>query len=270
MKYVILLSACVNPDGMSLTKLVDPNERMKQYINAINFYLDKTVFPIVFTENSNTDLSNKYEKQIRDGRLEYLTFSGNTNKKRGKGYGESEIINYSINHSVLIDSSCCIIKITGRLIIENINAVVISRKTFCLKQAIQCEVNSNFKFADSRIIIAPLDFFEHLLQRRELIDDSKNIFFEHILIDTIRNETDFYYFPYIIEPIIVGMSGSTGENYFIKKKSFNMSLSYLYYQLYLMQKFREYSLDKMNCAFVVLFKFVYYLVKLYCRLFRVC
>ena len=38
-RIVILLTACVNPNGMSKTVLQDVELRRKQYVNALNFYL---------------------------------------------------------------------------------------------------------------------------------------------------------------------------------------------------------------------------------------
>ena len=34
---VILLTACISPDGMAYTALQDSNERKRQYIDAIKF-----------------------------------------------------------------------------------------------------------------------------------------------------------------------------------------------------------------------------------------
>lgn len=39
MEYILLLTACINPDGMPFTCLADVGVRKKQYIEALNFYL---------------------------------------------------------------------------------------------------------------------------------------------------------------------------------------------------------------------------------------
>ena len=49
---ILLLTGCINPAGMSYTTLINPEERKKQYVDAIHFYLSKTNYPIVFSENS--------------------------------------------------------------------------------------------------------------------------------------------------------------------------------------------------------------------------
>ncbi len=54
---LLLLTACVNPNGMKFTALQDPKIRMTQYVKAINFYLSKTDFPVLVVENSGYDLA---------------------------------------------------------------------------------------------------------------------------------------------------------------------------------------------------------------------
>ena len=60
MEYILLLTACINPDGMPFTCLADVGVRKKQYIEALNFYLKNTTRKIVFVENSGTDMMAIY------------------------------------------------------------------------------------------------------------------------------------------------------------------------------------------------------------------
>lgn len=61
MEYILLLTACINPDGMPFTCLADVGVRKKQYIEALNFYLKNTTRKIVFVENSGTDISSSFK-----------------------------------------------------------------------------------------------------------------------------------------------------------------------------------------------------------------
>lgn len=266
MKYVILLTACINPDGMAFTKLTDPEERKKQYIDAINYYVNNTTLPIVFVENSNTDISSLFDSTIRRGRLEMFTFKGNEDKMRGKGYGEAEIIDYALNHSKIIDETSILIKITGRLVICNVMMLAASREFFSLKKSVQCTVNSEFSFADSRILIAPVAFIKKLLRGRSLINDSEHVFFEHILLKTIKEEYFFYYFPFILEPQITGMSGSTGEKYHETSSSFRKWMSYINYQLLLIVFHPNCSLKRMTIFPRSFIYSMYFIVKIYCKI----
>ena len=123
---ILLLTGCINPNGMAYTTLSDQEERKNQYISAIRYYLSKTKYPIVFVENSDTDISYLFRSEITSGRMECMSFFGNQNKNLGKGYGECEIIQFALNNSRLINSDMDqrIAKITGRLIVKNISAII--------------------------------------------------------------------------------------------------------------------------------------------------
>ena len=88
-KYVIVLTACINPGKMIHTSLTDVDIRRRQYEDALEFYLLQTDYPIVFVENSGTDISGDFRKFVDCGRLEFVTFQGNEefDRKKGKGYG---------------------------------------------------------------------------------------------------------------------------------------------------------------------------------------
>ena len=99
---VLLLTACINPNGMLYTTIQDTELRKKHYIESLFFYLTKTQYKIVFVENSNTDISSLYQKEISEGRLECITFDGNNyDRSLGKGYGEALILDYACMHSKL-------------------------------------------------------------------------------------------------------------------------------------------------------------------------
>lgn len=208
MKTVILLTGCINPNGMPFTQLTDSSERQKQYIDAIHYYLSNTDCKIVFCENSNTDISPLFKNEQE--RLEILTFAGNQDKQRGKGYGEAEIIEYALQHATFIQDGCIIIKITGRLIIENICHILKSIKE--KRDFVTCLFHSDLTFADSRIFCGTTSFYQEFLKNKECINDSKDAFFEHILASSILTSTHRF-IPFSEEPLITGISGSTGERY---------------------------------------------------------
>lgn len=55
--HILLLTACINPGGMSFTAINNAELRKKQYIDALTFYLQSTSFSIVFVE--------KYEYRLK-------------------------------------------------------------------------------------------------------------------------------------------------------------------------------------------------------------
>lgn len=228
MKKVILLTGCINPNGMVYTALNNIEERKEQYVNAINFYLKETCLPIVFTENSGTDISTLFQDSIDSGRLECLSYLGNQNKEKGKGYGEAEIIEFTLNNSRFIDDNSIVIKITGRLIINNVSSILKHLNKHC--DFVSCQFHSDLKFADSRIICASKSFYKFFLHFKNRINDNEGVYFENVLCEAIIHSS-IRYVPFDIEPNISGMSGSTGEMYFIKENRFKDKCLYKCYAL---------------------------------------
>lgn len=231
---ILLLTGCINPNGMAYTTLSDQEERKSQYVSAIRYYLSMTKYPIVFAENSDTDISDLFKSEITSGRMECMSFFGNQNKERGKGYGECEIIQYALANSSLInsDKDQCIAKITGRLIVKNISAIIRWHKFLFSKQTVFFPINSDLSFPDSRLTIAPIVFFQEFLKAKDNINDFRNYYFEHALLDTIKREKKYPYSPFLLIPQIEGVSGSTGEIYKDKPMSISFALKYLKYAIY--------------------------------------
>ena len=229
---------------MSYTALSNIEERKAQYIEAIHYYLSNTNYSIVFVENSGTDMSDLFTHYIHSGRMEYLTFHGNQNKERGKGYGECEIIQYALDHSDIIRSDCHkqITKITGRLIVKNIKAIIRLHTALFPKRTVFCSINSDLSFPDSRLIIAPTDFFHLFLRVKERINDQKGYYFEHALCDTLKKEKAYCYSPFFINPLIKGMSGSTGVQYTEERQTLSFIYRYAKYAYSLRRKF--YALNR--------------------------
>lgn len=212
-RYVILLTACVNPGGMPFTLLTDTSERLRQYRDALNFYLRETTMPIVFCENTLCDISDDYKQYIETGRLEYITFDGNNfDKSRGKGYGEAIIMEEAFRKSAIIQPSDIIVKITGRLKVLNIN-LLIKDNSRLFANTIQT-LNPSNDFVDSRVFISPLSFLQDsFLPQKHLINDNDNSFFEHVLFKSFMQRKCFMFVPFLHIPEILGMSGSNGTEY---------------------------------------------------------
>ena len=211
--YVILLTACVNPGGMPFTVLNDTSERLRQYREALDFYLNETTLPIVFCENTLCDFSEDYKEYIASGRLEYITFDGNNfDKSRGKGYGEALIMEEAFRHSRLLDQCNFVVKITGRLIVRNISQLVKDNRRMFTDTIQTFYPNNNM--ADSRLVILPKLFcIVDFLARKDSINDTEGYYFEHLLYDTIISRKKYVYIPFLHVPLIDGVSGSTGNVY---------------------------------------------------------
>ena len=211
-RYVILLTACVNPGGMPFTILNDTFERLRQYREALDFYLCETTLPIVFCENTLCDFSEDYKEFIASGRLEYITFDGNNfDKSKGKGYGEALIMEEAFRNSSLLDQCNFVVKITGRLIVRNISQLVKDNRRMFTDTIQTFYPHDNM--IDSRLIIIPHLICNDFLSHKENINDNQGYFFEHLLYDTIMLRKKYVYIPFLHVPLIDGVSGSTGNVY---------------------------------------------------------
>lgn len=214
---VLLLTSCINPNGMKFTVLQDKEERKKQYIEAIKFYLANTKFKVVFCDNSGEDLS-ELRRIGGEERLEILSFLGNDfEKSLGKGYGEFNIIKYVFVNSRFIKDSSNTIKITGRLIVDDLDEVVKLKDVLFPRRDhfVFVTPNNQLNVCDSRCFFADNDFYnERFLQVGNEINDSEGYFFEHLLYDTIKDLPSNYIVSDFVLPLAIrGVSGTSGEMY---------------------------------------------------------
>jgi len=214
--WVILLSATVNPSGMSYTVLQDPLVRQQHYLNSLRKWIKNTNSPIVFIENSNCDL-NFFRERLPSksfDRIEMLTFEGNNFKPDlGKGYGEMKIIQYGMQNSHLLQNSEFVFKITGRYHIKNFRNCIKNIKD---DADLYINFTKGLSFADSRFFgCTTLFLSEYLFKYSEKLNDSKNYFFEHALAQASLNAiADGYHFsPYSNYPLIDGIYGTEGIKY---------------------------------------------------------
>lgn len=210
---IILLTGTITPNSFSNLSIKDPIIRRKQYHDAIMFYLKKTKFKIVFTENSGDHLKNF---PILPDRIEYLTFESTpVEPDRGIGYKEMEIIDYAFQNSNFIKEAKSVVKITGRLKVLNIK--MLSRKFLKLsedKSNLIYALSFGIKNMDSRCFFFTIDFWAFLKHEARNINLRYN--FELSLWDaTFRYQklAGKNYIPFNTPLRIKGVSGSFGFKY---------------------------------------------------------
>lgn len=209
---------------MCYTKLQDSEIRLQQYKTALNWYLENTTYPIIFVENSNTYIGQDYQQYINSGRIEFITFDGNSYPRYlGKGYGEALILKKAIAESILLKNCKLVIKITGRLILTNINQLVAeSNKQHTISSLTY--LNNKKSCASFIIIFPPFFLKDFFLKEMDKINDSNGVYFEHVLyiaiIKWIKSGYKFHFFYHSVD--IIGESGSNGRNY--PRKTFISSI----------------------------------------------
>lgn len=223
MKTVILLTACINPSGMSYTALQNVELRKKQYIDAILFYLQKTNYNIVFCNNSGEDISSEVSIKVSQklySRIEFISFNGNDyNNELGKGYGEFEIIKKGVLNSVYIKNAKYILKITGRYIAVDVESVIKKTNfvTMWKQKRLYVDISDEFQSADARCFYGSKDFFLKFVNIENLVNDENKFYFEHLFYQflcnnpLIKQESFYITNSYIyMGELISGMSGTLG------------------------------------------------------------
>lgn len=203
---------------MNQLVLRDVEERLKQYEESLHFLLCSQAFAkVVFCENSNFGterLSYLTEIAGENGvELELLSFRGNVERAcvHGKGYGEGEIMDYVFSHSELIRTETYFVKITGRLKVDNIKAIV-SRMD---KQRTYFNIPNHTRtdIYDTRIYGMPIrQFKDYFLDSYDKVMDEQGIFLEMVYTQILQEyNIQVHNFPRY--PRIVGVSGSGGVEY---------------------------------------------------------
>ncbi len=216
---LIIITGTVAP-GTDVTKLKikDSKQRLDQYRNALEkIILSRPDAAIVFCDNSNYDMgafSDIADLALKQSvRFESLSFQGDNEAvaKHGKGYGEGEIVKYVLENSKLATNEDYIIKITGRLIVDNIGDIVVKIK----RDRIYFNVPNVHRrdIYDTRMYAMPIDTFKkYFIDGYKKVDDNRGYFLENVYKDIVINEKiASVNFPKY--PRIVGVSGTAGISY---------------------------------------------------------
>lgn len=218
---VLLLTGAIDIGSFNVpsTTIVDVNERLSQYIASIDYAIEhyKSISEIVFCENTDYifDYSPLKEKALKNGKkLEVISFKGDYSsiQRLGKGYGDGEIIEYALNKSEIIRQCDVLYKLTGRLVVKNMDKIVAATQS----------VNS-FIYYPKSIYKIPNDHIETYFYKVD-----KNLYIKY-LIDAYRDidEAQFRYLEHLfykrlskidlqsfrLVPLISGFSGTSGMSY---------------------------------------------------------
>lgn len=247
----LIITGCISPVKQNYLVLTNVNERLKQYIKSIRYYIEETDFQkIIFCDNSNYNYDHKDDiyniARSKGKKFEWLSFSGNTQKivSFGKGYGEGEIIKYVLKNSTLIKSSSYFAKVTGRLIITNINSILknINLKSYDI--LMNADIYRKHGIDTRFYIINKYVYLHKYVNIFTKVNDNaipplalEDIFF----LETKLNKKWSNIFPF---PRFVGISGGNGRNYtnesknklkfldFLCKRNFLKKSSFIYYYIF--------------------------------------
>ncbi len=203
---------------MSQLVLRDEEERLRQYKESIQFFLESRAFSrVVFCENSNYGTENLSQlfkiAEKNNVEFELLSFQGNAEEAciHGKGYGEGEIMEHVFSHSKLIKAEAYFVKITGRLKVDNVKSIVNHMKH--QRTYFNVPNRSVRKLYDTRMYGMPTEQFkDSFLHSYVQVMDEQGIFLEMVYTQILQDEgIKVSNFPRY--PRIVGVSGSGGARY---------------------------------------------------------
>lgn len=223
MKKILIITGCIRPNqNIPYLKLIDSSIRLAQYIESIEFYILNSNFDIIiFGENSNYYYNIDKLKKMADElgkEFEWLSFCGDENKaiKRGKGFGEGEIIEYILSNSRYKAEIKCFVKVTGRLKVVNINNIL-NRINFN-KNYFNPDVNL-IKFLknkkpviDTRFYFVQTNYYNNILKDLyKSVDDKNDLQLETCFFKALNENKKYDNFP--IYPNVIGECAGNGMNY---------------------------------------------------------
>jgi len=225
-KYVLVLTACISPVITNFYRL-DPRVRIKDYQNSLKFWLlnpDERLNKILFIENSGYDLSsiralietyNIYNKEV-----EILQCDKNYIPEGFHyGYAELSMIDYALENSCLLKNSHYFIKVTGRLVFNDLSRLL-DHLSYDYLFSVDFRNNTLFvklpqRFVTTQLMIFNTSFYQgnflnvknELNKERRLIE---NLFYEK-LIAYKNNNKCMLRWPINVDP--TGHAGHWNKSY---------------------------------------------------------
>lgn len=235
---LLVITSCIKVDEKTpFVTIRSESDRIKEYVSTILWAVDTKYFDkIIFCDNSNVDFESISEMQNiknkcneRKKSLELYSFQGNREmiNKKGKGYGEAEILEHVWEVSKTIRSEKFFYKITGRLTINNIDQLRIGKyKTTTFRFDVLGE-NVDTRFYQ----LMTEDYKNYFVKAYTEVDDYKGRYLEYVYYDILtKNKIKYGRFNREIE--YRGKSGTTGIAYkdeysdSIIKRFVNLSMLY--------------------------------------------
>jgi hypothetical protein len=223
MSFQIVLTASINLNG-TFVKLTDAETRRRQYLEALAALLataDPIVGGITLIENTGADLTPFEQLIVRENpfqrKVELISLRLNDFPvEYGIGYGEFRLLDEGIARSKLIGPGTHIVKLTGRLRVRNLTAIL-HRLPPSLDLALDIAPYKDPRdgFVDTRLMVISQSFYtRRIAGMYQNVNGSQNITAEHCLYQVVRSSPGANILPRLpLEPRWSGYSGSTGMQY---------------------------------------------------------
>jgi hypothetical protein len=215
----VLITCCISSSD-PLTKLEDPKERLFHVLEGVGEWLEiKPDLRLVLCDGSNFDLGPIVKVKFPNANIECLHHQNSSLEiaKKGKGYGEGEIIKYALKNSKFIAESSVFIKCTGKLWVENFmkcldewNGKFMANVHFA---NIFSFLPAEMEYVDTRFYVTEKQFYiDNLMDLYLETNFGKNGSIENFFLKKIQSLSLNNYI-YSVDPIICGVGGGSGEYY---------------------------------------------------------
>lgn len=186
----------------------NPQHRLAEYEQVLNFYVETLPHDIVFAENSGFGpaQSEVIQQHIQSGRVRFVAAPPSTHPEKGKGYQEFEMLDYVVQQ---LSPECKdFVKITGRYKVLNAAGLIANNPT-----GIRIDRHRKMKVAITGFFHCSTDFYRKQITGifREA-DDEQGVFIEHVLYQKLAAlpPNQVHLFPQ--NPDYRGVSGSHGNS----------------------------------------------------------
>jgi hypothetical protein len=234
----LIVTSAIHPSkSVPYLRLTAPQQRLFQtYCSLICWIRQRHITNIVLCDNTGTDhafsgltaLAERHNKT-----LEILVFGGNHEETclRGKGYGEGEIMKHVIEHSRLLKENTAFYKITGRIFVEEFEAIhnahrdksvvflprMATWQKMLFRSAYKCPL---LAACWKRVWKGPVAtvfykcttqyYANNLIDRFRRVDDHRGYYLEHAFVDPLKkNGFDVF----SARPRLVGRRGTSDVLY---------------------------------------------------------
>jgi len=225
-KFVVVLTATITPLKGAQIARTNPNERRRDYINALRFWIqnrDPRLSRILFVENSGASLLDfrQEAESATDKDIEFVS-APPIPLPRGLhyGYAEMQMLDYALSRSRHRSATTHMIKATGRLQFPKISALI-DRLPSEFDMAVDTCQALPFglrpeAFVPTQLFLASHSFYSASLQRgyHDLRPDYP-FYIEHLIYERLKNMSNnpliINRWPISVEPL--GVAGYSGKQY---------------------------------------------------------
>jgi len=211
---LVFITATINCGQTPAVKRADPEERKQDYLTAFRTWMSLNCdTDILFCENSQADLTlfrDEADKYTGNGTIRLLSFDGNDGAQRkGKGYGEIEMLRYAFNTLPKLLGYRYIIKVSGRYRVSN--CVQLIEQIRKMSADLICDVHANLTYGDTRTVaFKPQIALTQLIPYQNELDEASGILIEHLMAKCLHRTllAGGSWAPLPCTPICDGISGS--------------------------------------------------------------